>query len=296
MLSTYDLACLDLAIWLRSGEAAADRLNSHATTVGRRRRHSLEVLGISLGKQEQEWTVEGDTRLLAGLRHHHQVARWQGGEPSPGPLRLEATYWSGPLLASPAPTGWMIGAFDVVGVDRPLRWLREGLIDAWIGAGPDWPDPEDPDLATIPLCTLPVHLVVAPGHPLLSNPAPDWDAVAAFPSLALPEGAYPRVEAALRQLGLWNSPVRMLRYRRQLWEGRTEQQLTVGYATVLSEQVAGAMPRLPLALPFSSGEALVVPRAWQDHPRCRELVAELRRRLAPLAARFPEIVLAPASP
>lgn len=296
MLSTFDLACLDLAIWLRSGEAAAHRLNTHSSTVSRRRRHCLDVLGISLAKEDQEWVVRGESRLLDGLRRLHQIARWQQNQASGEPLRLEATYWSGPLLATPAPTGWLPGSFDVVGIERPLRWLRQGVIDAWIAGGPDWPADDDPELVTIPLCRLPIHLVVAPGHPLLSDPAPDWQAVAAFPSLALPEGAYPRVEAALRELGLWNSPVRMQRYRRQLWEGRTEQELTVGYATVLSEQVAGALQRLPLDLPIASGEALIVPRAWHDHRRCQELVAVLRQRLAVLALRFPEIALLPASP
>lgn len=296
MLSTFDLACLDLAIWLRSDEAAAQRLNTHSSTVNRRRRHCLEVLGINLAKQEQEWTVSGETRLLAILRRHHQIGRWQRHQPGTEPLRLEATYWSGPLLATPPPAGWILGSCDVVGVARPLAWLRQGLIDAWIAGGPDWPDPDDPDLVTIPLCSMPVHLVVAPGHPLLADPAPDWEAVAAFPSLALPEGAYPRVEATLRQLGLWTTPVRMRRYRRELWEGRAEQELTVGYATVLSEQVAGSLERLPLTLPLCSGEALIVPRVWGQAPRTQVLLAELRRRLAPLAARFPEIVLAPASP
>ena len=103
----------------------------------------------------------------------------------------------------------------------------------------------DPEFTVIELCHMPLHVVVAPGHPLLRSLEPGkplhWDDVAAFPSLALPPGAYPKVEASLWELGLWNSPSRIHRYRRSLWEGKSEQELAVGYATVLSAHVEGAL-------------------------------------------------------
>ena len=135
--------------------------------------------------------------------------------------------------------------------------------------------------------------VVAPGHPLLGllqhQGQLSWDDVAAFPSLGLPSGAYPKVEGALRAIGLWSSPTQMRRYRRDRWEGRSEQELLVAYATVLSEQVAGALVRLPLTLPVRSGEALVVRRKWADEPRLRQLATLLRQRLEPWAQRYPEL-------
>jgi hypothetical protein len=98
----------------------------------------------------------------------------------------------------------------------------------------------------------------------------------------------------LRALGLWSSPTTMTRYRRERWEGKGEQELQVAYATVLSEQVAGRLVRLPLPLPISSGEALVVRREWAGHPRTLALAELLRRRLEPWAVAHGELVITPA--
>ena len=292
MISLDKLAALDLCVWLRSGEEAAGRLAITQPNVSRRVRQVLSCFGLRLQNPEREWEVVGPASHLAMLsmeRHVHQTARWRGL----APLRIEGTYWSGPLLLSPEPEGWIGGRHDIVGVQRPLQWLREGVLDAWLAGGPDWPDPDDPDLAVVQLCRMLVHLVVAPGHPLLqlleSQGTLRWDDVAAFPSLALPPGTYPKVEASLRTLGLWSSPSRMGRYRRELWEGKGEQELMVAYATVLSEQIAGTLIRLPLTLPVWSGEALVVPRRWAEHPRLQALAALLRQRLQPWADRHPEL-------
>lgn len=294
MLSVEKLAALDLSVWLRSGHEAATRLRVTQPNVSRRVRQALQRFELQLMKRDEEWELEGSAlgqELLGMERQVHQMARWMGH----APLRIEGTYWSGPLLLSPEPQGWVVGCCNVVGIEKPLRWLRQGVIDAWLAGGPDWPEPDDPEFTVIELCHMPLHVVVAPGHPLLRSLEPGkplhWDDVAAFPSLALPPGAYPKVEASLRELGLWNSPSRMHRYRRSLWEGKSEQELAVGYATVLSEQVAGALLRLPLQLPIHSGEALVLRRPWAKHPAIATLTALLHQRLQPLAARHPELVL-----
>jgi DNA-binding transcriptional LysR family regulator len=292
MLSLETLAALDLNVWLRSGEEAARRLAITQPTASRRVRQVLRCFQLSLINPEREWDVTGPPshlELLQMERGVHQCARWRGL----APLRIEGTYWSGPLLLNPEPQGWIGGRHNTVGVQRPLQWLRQGVIDAWLAGGPDWPEPEDPELAMVQLCRMPVHVAVAADHPLLlqwqQRGSLDWDDVAAFPSLALPPGAYPKVEASLRALGLWSSPSRMGRYQRKLWEGRTEQELTVAYATVLSDQVAGPLVHLPLTLPVESGEALVVRREWVAHPRLQALATLLRQRLEPWAGRHPEL-------
>lgn len=294
MLSLEKLAALDLSIWLRSGQEAAERLGISQPNVSRRARHCLNLLELQLCKDDEEWELAGShlgLELLALEREVHHHARWQGY----GPLRIEGTYWSGPLLLSPLPAGWVGGLHNTVGIERPLRWLQQGVIDAWLAGGPDWPAADDPHLMVLPLCRMPVHAVVAPGHPLLrqlENGTPlNWDDLAAFPSLALPPGAYPKVEACLQELGLWNTPVRMSRYRHERWEGRSAEELTVAYATVLSEQVAPGLVRLPLQLPLESGEALVLRREWQHHPQTQALLALLRQRLMPWAEQHPELVL-----
>jgi len=296
MLSLETLAALDLTVWLRSGEQAAQRLAITQPTASRRLRQVLRCFRLSLRNPDREWDLVGPTSHLALLqmeRDVHQSARWRGM----APLRIEGTYWSGPLLLTPEPQGWIGGRHDTVGLQRPLQWLRQGVIDAWLAGGPDWPEPADREFAVIQLCHMPVHAVVAPGHPLLQqwrgSGTLSWDDLAAFPSLALPTGAYPKVEASLKALGLWSSPSRMGRYRRELWEGRGEQELIVAYATVLSEQTAGALVRLPLVLPFASGEALVVRRRWADQPRLLDLAALLRQRLEPWARQHPELRITP---
>ncbi len=296
MISLDKLAALDLCIWLRSGEDASRRLAISQSNVSRKVRQVLSCFALELQNLQREWEVVGPAlhlEMLSMERWVHQGARWRGM----APLRIEGTYWSGPLLLAPEPAGWIGGRHDIVGVNRPLQLLRQGVIDAWLAGGPDWPEPDDPDFAVLQLCRMPVHLVVAPGHPLLQllerRGRLSWDDVAAFPSLALPPGTYPKVEASLRGLGLWSSPARMGRYRRELWEGKGEQELMVAYATVLSEQIAGSLVRLPLTLPVQSGEALVVPRRWLGHPRLLALETLLRQRLQPWADRHPELEIIP---
>lgn len=156
---------------------------------------------------------------------------------------------------------------------------------------------EDSGFAVLQLCRMPVQAVVAADHPLLlqyrQRGTLSWEDVAAFPSLALPAGAYPRVEASLRALGLWSTSSRMGRYRRELWEGRSERELMVAYATVLSERIAGDQVRLPLALPIESGEALVVLCRWIEQPQLQVLARLLRQRLKRLARHYPELEITP---
>lgn len=296
MLSLDRLAVLDLTIWLRSGEEAARRLQLTQSSVSRGIHRALDLFGLELCQVDQDWQIRGPSerlRLLEMERLLHQHARWAGL----APLRIEGTYWSGPLLLKPEPVGWTGGRHLVVGVQAPLGLLRHRVIDAWLAGGPDWPEPDHPEFAVLPLCLMPIHLVVAPGHPLLGQLRRQgqlsWDDVTAFPSLALPSGAYPKVEASLQAIGLWSSPTQMHRYRRDRWEGLSEQELRVAYATVLSEQVAGPLVRLPLSLPVGSGEALVVLRDWAEQRPLLELAALLRRRLEPWALRHPELEICP---
>ena len=137
---------------------------------------------------QAEWHVLGDPTLLNLERRVHQHARFQGQRP----LRLEATYWSGPLLCTPTPPGWVLGLCNIVGIARNVQLVRERIVDAWLCGLPDLPDPNDPDLTAIVQTTMPVHCTVAAGHSLLRRDPLDLEALADFPSLALPKGPTPR--------------------------------------------------------------------------------------------------------
>lgn len=284
------LAAFDGLLWLRTGEAAAKKLCLNQSTVSRRTKQCQALFGVACSKTDGEWDLLEDATLLNAERRVHQQARWAGM----AALRLEGTYWSGPLLCDPVPSGWMLGLCNIVGAPRNFSLLRLGIVDAWIGAGPDLPEADDPDLTSLPLSEMPVHCVVAPNHPLLKQSDLSFDDLAAFPSLALPAGAYPKVEKALKQVGLWSSPVRMQRYERRLWEGKSESELTVGYATAMSLELCGdSLLRLPLDLPIRSGDALVIKREFEGSEPIALLHQTLLQRLEPLAARHPEIRIAP---
>ena len=284
------LAALDGLLWLRTGEAVAERFCLSQPSVSRLAARCLRLFDVKGRKLEGEWDLIGDEPLLSAERRVHQIARWMGYRP----LRLEGTYWSGPLLCDPVPKGWVLGLCNIVGVQRNWELLRERIVDVWLSGLPDLPEPDDPDLTSITLSEMPVHCLVSDVHPLLNHTTLSFEDLQPFPSLALEDNTYPKVEAALKKVGLWSSPVRMKRYRSELWEGKTEEELMIGYGTVLSLELVGpSMRALPLDLPIQSGEALVVRREFVDSPLFRQLAHTLHHRLSQLAVRLSEIQMKP---
>lgn len=289
VVSLIELACLDAQVWLGTGEKAATRLRLVQSTISRNVRKVIKEFRLESCRHSGRLLIQGDQTLLNQQRDLHQRYRWIHGLP----LRLDAQYYSGPLLCNPAPTGWLLGEFDFMDVATPLQLLRDGILDVWIGVYPDTPEPDDPDLACIHLSRMPTHLVVAQGHPLLEQEGPiSLDDVKAYPSLALPDGAFPKVQQRLVKLGLWSSPARMKRYRQELWEGRTTDQLTVGYATAFTQHLF-ALPQivLPVPLDLVVGDSLIVKRCYLDHPRLQGLLRQLRQRVAALATQLPELTI-----
>ncbi|MDP5118440.1 MAG: LysR family transcriptional regulator substrate-binding protein [Prochlorococcaceae cyanobacterium MAG_34] len=288
MVNLDALTALDALQWLRTCEEVSKRFGLSQATVSRQSRKCLDLFGLDFQRIEGEWNTVGDATILALERCVHQVARWQGRRP----LRLEATYWSGPLLCTPVPDSWILGLANIVGVPRNFQLVRERIVDACLTGLPDCPPAGDPELTSIALSKMPVFFVVRPGHPLISQAQLSFADIAHYPTLGLPSGAYPRVEACLKKLGFWNDHVRMFRYKRENWEGKTEAELTIGYATSLSMEVSGGdLVKLPLELPFASGEVLVCHRDFIGHPRLLSLQSLLLSRLAGLAERHRDVQL-----
>jgi DNA-binding transcriptional LysR family regulator len=282
------LTALDALQWLRTADEVTRRFDISASSVSRQSRKCLEIFDVQLLRTHGEWNVVGDPSLLLLERRVHQAARWLGRRS----LRLEATYWSGPLLCSPPPNHWILGLSNIVGISRNFQLVRDRIVDACVVGLPDIPDGGDPDLAVKTLSSMPVFFVACPDHPLVSRSHLSYEDIAEYPTLALPEGSYPKVEKSLRSIGLWNDVVRMSRYRREVWEGRTEAELTIGYGTVLSREVSGGPSvRLPLELPLASGEAIVVRKEYLDHPKFTALCDFVLSRLLPFSLRYPEIQL-----
>ena len=288
MVDLDALTAFDALQWLRTGDEVFRRYGISSPTVSRQSRKCLEIFDIELQRVNGEWEVFGDATMLLLERRVHQSARFMGLRP----LRLEASYWSGPLLCTPSPERWILGLSNIVGIRRNFQLVSERIIDAYITGLPDVPLDDDKELVSIKLSSMPVFFVCSPGHPLLRESELTFNKIARYPTLGLPTGSYPKVEASLKSIGLRNDYVRMSRYKRDLWEGKSEQELTIGYGTALSMEISGgSLVRLPLELPSLSGEALVVCRDFAEHPEIISLRDLITSRLEPFSARYPEIQL-----
>lgn len=175
-------------------------------------------------------------------------------------------------------------------IHTPLEHLRTGVIDAWIGCHPDVPEADDQDLVCFDLTRMPTHLVVAADHPLVKlGESVTLDQIRQYPSLALPNNAFPKVQRVLQDLGLWNLPIDLKRYDQSKWEGKIER-LTVGYASCFSIGLFET-PQviLPLEIPLEVGDTLIVCRRYVEHPRLLELLNHLKCKALELSERFPEV-------
>ncbi|MDB4677791.1 substrate-binding domain-containing protein [Synechococcus sp. AH-551-A21] len=289
MISINDLKQLDFQIWLRSGEECAKRLFTTQSTISRRNAETLKTLDLKIKRDEfGEWITEGDTTLLNMERNIHQLYRLGNNDEK---LRLEATFWSGPTLAKPVPEGWISGVWNHVGMTRPLHLIREGIIDAWISSyQPDLPEPDNPDFAVIDLCKTPVKLVANEHHPLANKKDICKQDLESFPALSLPQGWFPRTEEKLRSHGLWSTEARMKRYKKKLWEGKTEDQTTLSYATCLGLEVMENLTVLDYDLDLNSGESLIVKKSLMNSEQVHSLLSCLKERIHEKAKIHSELI------
>mgnify|MGYP006276159291 CR=1 FL=1 len=290
VVSVEDLFCLDALLWLGGGETASQRVAVSASTVSRSSRKVAAEFGVELVKGQGEYSLLGDVRHLDLERLVHQRLRWDRG----GQLRIEAQYYSGPLLTEGIGKNYLLGNFDFLDIRKPIQFLKSGVIDAWIAGYPDVPPHDDALLCSIDLTRLPLRLVVSPEHPLLRlGQAVSLDDVAQYPCIALADGAFPESQKILEAKGLWNTPARIRRYNKDNWLGLTSDQVTVGYASIFSIKLfPEPMVFLPLDLNFDVGETLVVKREFVDHPRCKALLQFLKERAIELSAQYDDVSLA----
>ncbi len=283
-----DLDLLDGLVWLGRGGNAAEKMSASQSTISRAAARVMAAFDLQLVKDQGEWLITGDTTHLNQERLIHQRIRLNGAYP----LRVEAQYYSSPVFCSRLQDkSYLLGNFDILEISRAIELLRTGVIDAWIAGYPDLPAPDDPDLACIHLTRLPLHLVVATGHPLVAKgDAVTLDDVADFPCISLRDGAFPQSQRILEGLGLWNTPARVHRYDQRKWLGPTSDQVSVGYASVFSiELFPEPMVFLPIDLGMEVGETLVGRREYEHHPRIERLLATLKTMAVELANDYPGI-------
>ena len=278
MISINDLDFLDTQIWVRSGEECAKRYFTTQSNISRKNSATLSFLGLKLVRNAMgEWELIGDRSLLDPERKIHQYHRFRSAKDK---LRLEATAWAGPTLATAAPENWMHGTWDHAGMERPLYLLKNRIIDAWIGSyQPDMPSKQDPDFLVIDLCKTPVYLCANNGHPLIGKEKVEREDLDDFPSLSLPSGWFPKTEAKLRSHGLWSTPARMKKYKPEKWEGRTHDNSTLCYATCLALEVMENLEVIDYDLELVSGESLVFLREFADTKIMSDLLTRLKHRV-----------------
>lgn len=78
MVSPEELGALDLMLWLRTGQLAAQRLGCTQSTVSRRVAHCSATFNLKLSRGGGEWQLRGHQPLLAMERRVHQVYRLLG--------------------------------------------------------------------------------------------------------------------------------------------------------------------------------------------------------------------------
>lgn len=237
-------------------------------------------------------------------REVHQTARLMGQ----GALRLEANGWLVSEFCDPPPDAWIVGACKPIGVERSLALLHARIIDAWLCPLADEPS-HDPALAAVPLCEMPLQLLVGNNHPLLRHRQLSLDAIRGYPWQRLPRGAYPGTQALLQTKGLWPPGRRRQSVDEILWDGLSETEVTVQMGSVLSTLSAAkpsatssasiaadaapspASVALPLDLETDIGVALVIRAEHADQPAIQALIAALLKRLQQIQTVHPELKL-----
>ncbi|MFM7362083.1 MAG: LysR family transcriptional regulator [Cyanobium sp.] len=280
MVHLEELAALDLLLWVGTGQEAARRLQCNQSTISRRVACCQAVFALKMGRRHGEWHLHDRDRLIDAERVVHQQhrLRLQRG------LRLEACNWAGRVLAEPLPPAWQPGGFDQLSLRRPLQLLKNRVIDAWLtnhgqelqGRG---------DLVRYEICRMPTWLMADRLHPLAGARGLLAADLAGFPTLQFAAGLFPWFENRLQERGLWGDAARSRHYRREEWEGRTADQLTLCTGNLLGRALD---PEGPVVLDWDLGlESILVLAVLPDlaeHPAILELLELLRQRWRALRA------------
>ena len=286
MVSLELLSSLDGLIWLQSGKKVGELFHQHQTTVSRNLKKCSQAFGVSFLKQGGAWLVEGDRQLLMLERGVHQCARFQGKTP----LRLEANGWDSSVLNSPAPDGWVTGTSQVLGLEHALQLVLDRIVDAWLCPLPDAPT-SHAELSVVPLCEMPMQLLVAPDHPLLQQADLTLEVVKHYPLQWMTGKPYPNTEAMVEKLGLL--PRTNRKPRAEFDQPSPQASDWVVHLSCALTQSRAIPTLVPLALDLDAhtGVALIARREHSNNECISALCSDLSKRLRHLQLSHPEIQL-----
>ena len=286
MVSLELLSSLDGLIWLQSGKKVGELFHQHQTTVSRNLKKCSQAFGVRFLKQGGAWLVDGDRQLLKLEREVHQCARFQGK----APLRLEANGWNSSVLSSPPPAGWVTGTSQVFGVEHALQLVLDHIVDAWLCPLPDAPT-SHAELSVIPLCEVPMQLLVAPDHPLLQQAGLTLEEIKHYPLHWMPATSYPGTKAMVEKLGLWPRANSKPRAETDLPSLQASERIVHLSCALTQSRAKPTLVPLGLNLDAHTGVALIIRRDYSNNSCISALCSDLRKRLRHLQQSHPDIQL-----
>ena len=286
MVSLELLSSLDGLIWLQSGKKVGELFHQHQTTVSRNLKKCSQAFGVSFLKQGGAWLIEGDRQLLKLEREVHQCARFQGK----APLRLEANGWMNSVLSSPSPTGWVMGSSQGLGVEHALQLVLDHIVDAWLCPLPVAPT-RCAELSVVPLCEVPMQLLVAPSYPLLKRAGLTLEEVKHYPLQWKPAKRYPSTEAIVEKLGLQPRATRNSTAEADPPSPQASTETVYLGSALTQSNASPTLLPLGLRLDAHTGVALIIRRDYSNNSCISALCSDLRKRLRHLQQSHPDIQL-----
>lgn len=275
MVNLEQLDALDTLLWMRGSSAAGKATYSSQSTIIRRSRQALRILGIDLYRGRNQWRILGDQVLLDLERQVHQEARFQGRRR----LRLHMPWWTSRLLLLHAESGeqltdrWVCHPHAVQDrADDPISLLKERVIDACLVTPTQLPS-VDSELHAFDVYKDYIHLIAFTGDG----------------ARLVPE----KGDAAGCRLKLFDFLPHSCKHASKLWFERrcgienldsreSEDSLPfvdVAYLTATMTQALEIAVGQDRSSPRPYIEQLVVRKDYQDHPAVQQLLSELSGRL-----------------
>ena len=82
----------------------------------------------------------------------------------------------------------------------------------------------------------------------------------------------------------------MKKQKKELWEDKTTDQVTLGYATCLGLEVMKNLTVLNYDLDLMSGESLVIKKQLVDNAKIQSLLTVLKNRIIEKSKKHPELI------
>ena len=279
---------MDLALWLRTGQAAGQAMHCNQSTVSRRIRRVLDAFNGEICRNSVGLYIRSDCDdLLLMERQIHQLYRLGNN----GRIRINIPAWSHRVIRNLlSEHAICVNPEADFCCENPLQLLRSHVIDACVVTPTQMVGEAFDDLVEMELYSVPIHLYCLAGRSTglrsddLGDPlelvATGGLALASFLPQSCKDSSRRRFAQLLADVGSGSSPAAASSQDR-CPGGGTRHQLI--FATpVMARLLPGAIQlRHDLQWPYS--ERLVVLRSLVEQPRIQRLFSDITRRLGSLS-------------